>query len=167
MQIRENPPYKRGCPKIGLDRRGGMNQNTPNPRLALRWPHPCSLPIEWGRWGCPLNNPKPRWYWTPGVAAGKGQRWEKLPLEVTLWLTPEESAGQRLWRGQRIDNRLRVNQVGETRGYRHSHHQSPHVFSGIFACGSGGSPGYGGWPLIKINSFHNNIWFDYLDLKHH
>ena len=21
-------------------------------------------------------------------------------------------------------------------------------------------PGYGGWPLIKINSFHNNIWFD-------
>ena len=31
----------------------------------------------------------------------------------------------------------------------------------FFACGSGGSPGYGGWPLIKINSFHNNIWFDF------
>ena len=79
---------------------------------------------------------------------------------MALWLTPEESARQRLWRGQRIDNRLRANQIGETRGYRHSHHQSPHAFSGIFACGSWGSPGYGGWPLIKINSFHNNIWFD-------
>ena len=32
-----------------------MNQNTPNPGLALRWPHPCSLPIEWGSWGRPPN----------------------------------------------------------------------------------------------------------------
>ena len=32
-----------------------MNQNTPNPRLALRLPHPCSLPIEWGKRGCPPN----------------------------------------------------------------------------------------------------------------
>ena len=30
-----------------------MNQNTPNPGLALRWYHPCSLPIEWGSRGCP------------------------------------------------------------------------------------------------------------------
>ena len=27
----------------------------PNPRLAFKWPHPCSLPIEWGRRGCPPN----------------------------------------------------------------------------------------------------------------
>ena len=38
-----------------------MNQNTPNPGLTLRWPHPCSLPIEWGRRGCPPNvNLQPR-----------------------------------------------------------------------------------------------------------
>ena len=38
-----------------------MNQNTPNPGLALRWPHPCSLPIEWGGGGCPPNvNLRPR-----------------------------------------------------------------------------------------------------------
>ena len=61
MQTRENPPYKGGCQKIGLDRRGGMNQNTPNPGLALRWPHPCSLPIEWGSRGGPPNvNLRPR-----------------------------------------------------------------------------------------------------------
>ena len=60
-QTEENPLYKGGCPKIGLDRRGGMNQNTPNPGLALRWPHPCSLPIEWGKRGCPPNvNLRPR-----------------------------------------------------------------------------------------------------------
>ena len=55
MQTRENPPYKGGCPKIGLDRKGGMNQNTPNPGVALRWSHPCSLPIEWGSRGCLPN----------------------------------------------------------------------------------------------------------------
>ena len=38
-----------------------MNQNTPNPGVALRWPHPCSLPIEWGSRGCPPNvNLRPR-----------------------------------------------------------------------------------------------------------
>ena len=57
VQTRENPPYKGGCPKIGLDRRGGMNQNTPNPGVALRWPHPCSIPIEWGIRGRPPNEP--------------------------------------------------------------------------------------------------------------
>ena len=61
VQTRENPPFKGGCPKIGLDRRGGMNQNTPNPGVALKWPHPCSLPIEWGSRGCPPNaNLRPR-----------------------------------------------------------------------------------------------------------
>ena len=53
------------------------------------------------------------------------------------------------------------NQAGETRGYRHSHHQLPHAFSGIFACGFWGSPGYGGLPLINLILFYNKIWFDY------
>ena len=38
-----------------------MNQNFPNPGLALMWSHSCSLPIEWGSRGCPLNvNLRPR-----------------------------------------------------------------------------------------------------------
>ena len=33
----------------------------PKPGLALRWPHPCSLHIEWGSRGCPPNvNLRPR-----------------------------------------------------------------------------------------------------------
>ena len=61
VQTRENPLYNGDCPKIGLDRRGEMNQNTSNLRLALRWPHPCSLLIEWGSRGCPPNaNLRPR-----------------------------------------------------------------------------------------------------------
>ena len=36
----------------------------------------------------------------PSQAAGKVWRWEKLPLEI-FRLTPEESAGQKLWRGPR------------------------------------------------------------------
>ena len=47
-----------------------MNQNTPNPGLALRWPHPCSLPIEWGSRGCPPNvNLRP---WSKDQMGGTG-----------------------------------------------------------------------------------------------
>ena len=141
-----------------------MNQNTPNPGWALRWPHSCSLPIEWGSRGCPPNvNLRPRvvldtQVWLP-ARDGNGKC---HLLAVALWLTPEESAGQSLWRGQRYHNRLRATSSGETRGNRHSLHRLPHAFSGIFACGSGGSLGYGGWPLIKINSFHNNNWIEFV-----
>ena len=77
VQTRENPPYKGGCPKIGLDRRGGMNQNTPNPGVALRWPHPCSLPIEWGSRGCPSNaNLRPR-----------------MVLDIQVWLPARDGDG--------------------------------------------------------------------------
>ena len=143
-----------------------MNQNTPDPGLAFRWPHPCSLPIEWGSRGCPSNvNLRPRWYWTPKSGCRQGTEMGGAAiLSVALWLTPEESAGQRLWRGQRHHNRLRATSGGETRGYRHSHYQSPHAFSGIFACGSGRSPGYVGWPLINLFLFITTfdlIWFYY------
>ena len=120
VQTRENPPYKGGCPKIGLDRRRGMNQNTPNPGLALRWPHPCSLPIEWGSRGCPPNvNLRPRvvldtQVWLP-ARDGDGKC---CLLAKALWLTTDGGAWQRLWRGQRDYNRLRAYQVGETRGNR-------------------------------------------------
>ena len=139
-----------------------MNQNSPNPRLALRCPHPCSLPIEWGNRDCPPNvNLRPRvvldtQVWLP---ARDGDE-RSCPLAVALWLTPEEIAWQRLWREQRNYNRLRA-QSGRRKQREQTHrHQFPQAFSGILACGSGGYPGYEGWPLTKINSFHNNFWFD-------
>ena len=47
--------------KDWLGQEGEMNQNSPNPGLAPRWPHPCTLPIEWGSRGCPPNaNLRPR-----------------------------------------------------------------------------------------------------------
>ena len=54
-QTEENPTYKGGWWKIGYHQEGRDEPEYPNPRLALRWPHPCSLPIEWGSWGCPSN----------------------------------------------------------------------------------------------------------------
>ena len=109
-QTGENLPYKGGCPKIGLDRRGGMNQNTPNPGLALRWPHPCSLPIEWGSRGCPrMSTFDHRWYWTPRSGCRQGTEMGSAAIQaLALRLTPEESVGQRLWRGQMHSNRLRA-----------------------------------------------------------
>ena len=136
-----------------------MNQNTPNPGVALRWSHPCSLPIEWGSRGCPPN----------------ANLRQEVVLDTQVWLPARDgdgmcchpskgiminSRGERRTKaleGQRISNRLRATSSGETRGYRHSHHQSLHAFSGIFACSSGGSLGYGGWPLNKINSFHKTL----------
>ena len=58
-QTGENPPYKGGWWKIGYHQE---ERDEPEfPRLALRWPHPCSLPIEWGSRGCPPNiNLRPR-----------------------------------------------------------------------------------------------------------
>ena len=140
-----------------------MNLNTQTPEYLSGGLHPCSLPIEWGSGVCLPNNPKPRWYWTPGVAAGKGRRWGKLPPAVALWLTPEESAGQRLWRDRGISTDSEHNQVGETRGNRHSLHQIPHMFSGIFTYGSGGSPGYGVGLWLKLILFI--ITFDLIIAK--
>ena len=139
-----------------------MNKNTLNLGVALRWSHPCSLPIEWSSRGYPSNvNLRPWGYWTPRSDCLQGTEIGEAAIQaVALWLTPEESTWQRLWRGQRYHNRLRAQSGGESRGNRHSRHQLPHAFSGILACGSGAPLGYGGWPLIKINSFHKNIWFD-------
>ena len=138
-----------------------MNQNTPNKGLALRWPHPWSLLIEWGSRGSPrttLNH------------GGTGhQLW--LPVRDGDERSCHPSNGIMInSRGERRTKALErtkdLQQTPSKTGRRNQRvqTQSPHSFSGIFACGSGGSPSYWGWPLIKINSFHNNIWFDYLIL---
>ena len=55
-----------------------MNKNTPNPGVALRWIHPCSLPIEWGSRGCPPNvNLRPR-----------------VVLDTQVWLPAREGDGK-------------------------------------------------------------------------
>ena len=41
----------------------------------------------------------PRWNLPPGLAAGKGWWWEKLPSPIGLRSTSVESAGQRHWGG--------------------------------------------------------------------
>ena len=155
VQTRENPPYKGGCPKIGLDRRGGMNQNTPNPGLALRWPHPCSLPIEWGSRGRPPNvNLRPRvvldtQVWLP-ARDGFGR---SCPLAVALWLTKRRVHDKGSGGDRGITTDSEHNQDGETRGNRHRLRQFPHVFSGIFTCGSGGSLATGVGLWLKLIPF--------------
>ena len=113
----ENLPYKGGCQKIGSDRRGGMNQNTLNPGLDLRWPNPWGSIHEWGREATlrtTLNHVGTgHQVWLP---IRDGDEKSNL-LAVTLWLTSEESAWQRFWRGQRKTTDSEHNQVRETRGY--------------------------------------------------
>ena len=55
-----------------------MNQNTLNSRLALRWPNPCSLSIEWDSRGCPPNvNLRPR-----------------VVLDTQVWLPARDGDGK-------------------------------------------------------------------------
>ena len=101
------------------------------------------------------------WYCTPRSGCRQGTEMGSAAiLEGTLWLTPEESAGQRLWRGQRHHNRLRA-----TSGRRNQREQtqSPPIPTCVlwnFRMWLWRTPGYGGWPLIKLNSFHNNNWIE-------
>ena len=74
-----NLPYKGGWLEIGPARIEGMNQNTPNPELALRLPYPSLVH--------PLNGVKglssecqpliTSGTGHPSLAVGKGRRWEK------------------------------------------------------------------------------------------
>ena len=159
VQTRENPPYKWGCPKIGLDRRGGINQNTPNPGVALRWPHPCSLPIEWGSRVCPPNaNLRPR-----------------VVLDTQVWLPARDGDGMCCHpskgiminsRGERRTKALERTEEYPTDSEQHQaekpegtdtvtikHHMRLVEFSHVAL----GDPWLRGWPLNKINSFHKTL----------
>ena len=72
-----------------------MNQNTPNPGVALRWPHPCSLPIEWGSRGWPPNaNLRPR-----------------VVLDTQVWLPARDGDGMCC----HPSNGIMINSRGERR----------------------------------------------------
>ena len=159
-RLGENPPYKGGCPKIGSDRRGGMNQNTPNPRLVLRWPHPRDLTLWIGHGHYSQNNPKPRWYWTPGVAAGKEWRWEKSPLQMGIMLNS---------RGERMTKALEGTEVEQQTpskwGWETSGEQAVMAFHTRSSVALGDYPRWGGWHLINLITMHNNdlIWYALLN----
>ena len=94
-----------------------MNQNTPNPRLALRWPHPCSLPIEWGKRGCPrLQLSTTGGTGHPGLAAGKGWRWEKLPSADGIMLNSRGERRTETLEGTEVEQQTPDTKGGETRG---------------------------------------------------
>ena len=130
-----------------------MNQNTPNPRLALRWPHPCNSTHWMGREGVPECQPS-----TTGVL--DAQVWlltrdrdeRSHPLLKALCLILEESAWQRLKKRQRQNNKLRAH-----KGWRNQK-DSAEMLSTLcefytFKCGSGDPPCFGGWPLINLIPF--------------
>ena len=94
------------------------------------------------------------WYWTPRSGCWQETEiGEDILLLKALCLILEESAGQRLWRElrnfqQTPSNIRRRNQRVQTTVTTNYHMWLWRT------------PDCGGWPLNKINSFHNNIWFD-------
>ena len=95
-----------------------------------------------------------------GLADGKGRRWEKSSSAGCIMLnsrgerktkTLEETEAE-----QQTPGGIRA---GETRG--NQQRCFPHyVNSPQMSVALGDPPSFGGWPLIKINFLHNNIWFD-------
>ena len=110
--IEENHLYKGGWQKIGLARREGINQNTPNPGLAFRWSHSLFL-THWMGWrGCPMNaNLLPKLVLDTQVWLTARDGDGRSHLYQVLRLTPEVSSRQKLWRGSRLTY-FKVNQNG-------------------------------------------------------
>ena len=144
-----------------------MNQNTPNSRLVIRWPHPRDLTLWIGHGHYSQNNPKPRWYWTPGVAAGKEWRWEKSLLQMGIMLNS---------RGERMTKALEGTEVEQQTpskwGWETSGEQAVMAFHTRSSVALGDYPRWGGWPLINLITIHNNdlIWLiittKYFSQKH-
>ena len=83
IQTGENPSYKGGRLEIGSARSEEWTR-IPKP-WTFRWPHPPLFNLEWRKEAAPNVNLWPQWYWTPGLAIGKGRTWEKqLPSRVIM-----------------------------------------------------------------------------------
>ena len=139
-----------------------MNQNTPNPRLALRLPQPCSLPIEWGSRGCPPNvNLRPWSFQSMGGTghprSGCRQGTEMGGAAILARGIMINSRGERRTKAlegtEDLPTDSEQHQAEKPEGTDCSHHQSSHAFSGIFTCGSGGplATGVGLW--LKLIPF--------------
>ena len=139
----------------------GWTRIPQTPGLALKWPHPCSLHIEWGSRGCPpnVNLRTTGSSGNPGLAAGKGWRWEKSPsaegIILNSWVERRTKTQERTETGQQTPD---IKRVGETRGNQLI--CLPHyVNSPWLSVALEDPPCLWAWSLIKINSLHNNIWF--------
>ena len=92
----------------------------------------------------------------PGLAAGKGWRWEKLPSADGIMLNSRGERRTETLEGTEVEQQTPDTKGSETRGDQPS--CSPHyVNSPRSSVALGDPPCLGGWPLIKINSLHNNI----------
>ena len=125
-----------------------MNQNTPNPRLVLRWPHPRGLTLWIGHGRCSQNNPKPRWYWTPGVAAGKEWRWENSPPAMGIMLNSRGERRTKALEGTEVEQQTPSKWGWETRGNKLSRPPTQHEFT--MSSVALYYPLWGGWPLINL-----------------
>ena len=116
----KNSLYKGGCPKIGLDRRGGMNQNSPNPDELSGDPILGPTPLNRVRLLPPNDNPLTTVVLATRSGCRQGAVMESVTLQMELRLTSVESAGQRHWGGSArtyIKDRL-----DETRGIQPDTH---------------------------------------------
>ena len=158
VSTRENPPYKGGCPKIGLDRRRGMNQNTPNPELTLGWPTSTPLhPLNEVMRLSPECQPRLRMeldtqVWLP-IRDRDGR---SCPLLVALCLILEENAEQRLWEG--LENKTDSRYIQAETDWNHLLH-FPHYVNSPRLSVAPGDP----WPrrlspLILIPCIKHLIW---------
>ena len=80
------------------------------------------------------------WYWTPRSGCRQGtEMGGAVILAEALWLTPEGERKTKALEGtEEFPTDSKQHQVEKPEGTDYSHHQFPHAFSGIFACGSGG-----------------------------
>ena len=112
-----------------LGQEGRDEPEYPNLRLVLRWPHPRGLPLWLGHGRYSRNNPKPRWYWTPGVAAGKEWRWEKSPLQMGIMINSRGERRTKALEGTEVEQQTPSKWGWETRGNKLSRpptlHESP------------------------------------------
>ena len=142
-----------------------MNQNTPNPRLlggSILALYPLNGVVEAVPWKPTFNY---GWYWTPRSDCRQGWRWERLPFAEGIMLNFWGERRTKTQEGTETKQQTPgIIRAGETRGNKLT--CLPHyVNSPWSSVALGDSPCLGGWPLIKINSLHNNIWFDSLLLN--
>ena len=115
----------------------------PKPRISSQVIPSLDRPLWIGLGYCPrMTTHWPRWFWPPGLAAGKGWWWEVSPSPDGLRSTSVESAGQRHWRDPaRTDIKDRLD---ETRGITPDNHAPPGDAS-PYGLSSGGSGGFKPW----------------------
>ena len=139
-----------------------MNQNTPNSRLALRLSHP---PLVHSLNGIRRLSPQCQPSTTsgteyPGLAAGKGRRWEKPPPRRGIMFSPRGELRTKTLGGTGKSDRLQIQTEWNWRA-----HAIPLPTLREFIMFECGSRGFLTLEVVSFNfnSLHNIIWFDRLE----